>query len=120
MTDLVIGPGSILTTGGQVIGEMVDPTFAVVHDLSLMYPGLEESLQSAMTDAFLRLNEAMREYSMRMGISAAAFRSLMYEFHWKRRMEEYWSTARTRPDGRPRRSGHRHRGTDAWRRRGGR
>lgn len=47
------------------------------------------------------------------------FSSAVERAGWAIRRFEYNMFGRTRPDGRPRRSGHRHRGMPAWRRRSG-
>lgn len=65
---------------------------------------------SISTEAF---GKAVRALADAMRPLARSYRTLA----WRLALAEYMAIGRTRPDGRPRQSGHRHRGTRDWARR---
>lgn len=66
---------------------------------------------ATMQDTSIRIVAVIRAFDH--------FSAAMERAQWSIRRFEYSMFGRTRPDGRPRRSGHRHRGTPAWHRRSG-
>lgn len=90
---------------------------------SIFGPGTDEQRQAAadlaakIEAAARAMNEAFARWSQRPEVRAWV--RTFDTVYWLGIRLEYERHGRTRPDGRPRRSGHRHRGMRAWSRRHG-
>lgn len=78
-----------------------------------------QTYQIKLAESFLLLGDGFRRFEVQLSGSAKAARdfakTVQWIFFWKEQHRHFQAYGMTRPNGKPRRSGRRHKGMPAWR-----